>query len=102
MPDISSDRETAVLDLDNSLSEDGGADMFSLKNAMHVMSSVKLKDHVRGMVSPSAFLESDRINEDAFQKCVNRPAITMWFATARDLLDRAVSQVEGTILLEMR
>ena len=77
--------------------------MFSLKNAMHVICSVKkLKDHVRGMVSPRAFLESDRINEDAFQKCVNRPAITMWFATARDLLDRAVSQVEGTILLEMR
>ena len=39
MPDISSDRETAVLDLDNSLiSEDDGADMFSLKNAMHVIS----------------------------------------------------------------
>ena len=41
MPDISSDSETAVLDLDNSLSEDDRADMFSLKNAMHVISSVK-------------------------------------------------------------
>ena len=52
------------------------------------------------MISPIASFESDRINEDALLKCVNKPATAMWFATAVDLPDRAVSQVEGAINFE--
>lgn len=45
---ISSDRETAVNELDVSLSETGGSDVFTVQSAVNVINSVKkLENQIR-------------------------------------------------------
>lgn len=69
---ISSDRETAVNELDVSLSETGGSDVFTVQSAVNVINSVKkLENQIRNWVNPSAFPVDGRINEEVLQKYVN-------------------------------
>lgn len=98
---ISSDRETAVNQLDVSLSETGGPDVFTVQSAVNLINSVKkLETQIRNWVSPSAFPVDGRINEETLQKSVNKPAITQWLGSAMDILDRAADQLNGAIKLE--
>ena len=100
---ISSDRETAVNELDVSLSETGGSDVFTVQSAVNVINSVKkLENQIRNWVNPSAFPVDGRINEEVLQKSVNKPAITQWLGSAMDILDRAVDQLNGALKLESR
>ena len=61
---ISSDRETAVNQLDVSLSETGGPSVFTVQSAVNLINS--LETQIRNWINPSAFPVDGRINEETF------------------------------------
>ncbi len=87
--------------LDVSLSESGGADVFTSTSAVYVINAVQnFKKRIKDFATPAAFPDDGTVNVDALQRSFNKPAIAEWLGTALDILDRAVIQIEAAKKLE--
>ncbi len=88
--------------LDVSLSESGGADVFTSTSAVYVINAVQTfnKKRIKDFATPAAFPDDGTVNVNALQRSFNKPAIAEWLGTALDILDRAVIQIEAAKKLE--
>ncbi len=87
--------------LDVSLSESGGADVFTSTSAVYVINAVQnFKKRIKDFATPAAFPDDGGINLDALQRSFNKTAMAEWLGTALEILDRAVTQIEAAKKLE--
>ena len=69
MSEISRNRESAVRELDTSLGQTGGSDVFTAQSARNLMLAVsELETKIEKWAGPSAFPDDERINEQQLQK----------------------------------
>ena len=81
MAEISSDRNKFVHDLDKTLSQTGGAEMFSAQSSRDLDSLVEeLQTKLRNWAGQTALPDGGRIQKQSLQKSVNKPDIAEWLA----------------------